>query len=56
MKRAAVPSILVAVVLLAVGVIAEAQPQPKILRLAGSQPVPLQPAVGKFARTAKRLG
>jgi hypothetical protein len=27
MKRAAVPSILVAVVLLAVGVIAEAQPQ-----------------------------
>jgi hypothetical protein len=56
MRKAGVLSILFVVVLLAVAVIAEAQPQAKILRLAGSQPVPLQPGVGKFARTAKRLG
>jgi hypothetical protein len=40
MKRGAVPSILVAVVLLALGVIAEAQQQAKVPKIGLLEPVP----------------
>ena len=57
MKRAAVPSILVAVVLLAVGVIAEAQQPGKIPRIgylsAGSLPSNVGPYRGIQAGSAR---
>src|SRR5262247_3239009 len=59
MKRAAVPSILVAVVLLALGVIAEAQQLARIPRLgilAGASASNVSPRVEAFRQRLRQLG
>ena len=59
MKRAAVPSILVAVVLLAVGVIAEAQQPKKVPRigfLGGASPAALSARIEAFRQGLRELG
>ena len=56
MKKAAVPSILVAVVLLAVAVIAEARPQAKVSKIGWlSSPSRFNQRLENLSRTAKRL-
>ena len=59
MKKAAVPSILVVVVLLALGVIAEAQQPKKVARIglfSGSRPSPMPPAIEAFREGLRELG
>jgi putative ABC transport system substrate-binding protein len=59
MKKAAVPSILVAVVLLAVGVIADAQQPKKVPRigfLGGASPAALSALVKAFQQGLRELG
>ena len=58
MKRAAVPSILIAVVLLALGVAAEAQQAKKVYRVGYLSPgtsLDAAPAIEPFARVCVRL-